>query len=267
MIPTSFSYIFRKDLQRHPNMNDIMDLHSHTIASGHAYNTLYEMIHAAQERGVQLLGVTEHGPLIPGACHTSYFINFKVVPRIHGNLRLMLGCELNILDFNGKLDLKPFLLKKLDFGIASIHPPCYESGTAAQNTAAYLGAMKNPAVQIIGHPDDGRFPIDYETLVCAAKEEHVLLEVNSSSLHPQCNRVGARENYLRMLELCRRHQVSVILNSDAHCVADVGNHAPAYALLNEIGFPEELVVNTSLEKVAEYIPCLKQALTAGGTDD
>ena len=60
-------------------INDIMDLHTHTIASGHAYNTLYEMVHAAASRGLGLLGVTEHGPRIPGACHPFYFINFNGV--------------------------------------------------------------------------------------------------------------------------------------------------------------------------------------------
>ena len=124
--------------------------------------------------------------------------------------------------------------------------------------------MKNPAVQIIGHPDDGRFPIDYETLVCAAKEHHVLLEVNSSSLHPECHRLNARENYITMLELCRRYKVSVIMDSDAHSDADVGNHTRAQALLDEIGFPEELVVNTSIEKAAEYIPYLHKPLYLGG---
>ena len=152
----------------------------------------------------------------------------------------------------------------LDFAIASIHDPCYTSGTVAQNTAAYLGAMKNPAVQIIGHPDDGRFPVDYETLVCAAKENHVLLEVNSSSLHPQCHRLNAKENYITMLELCRRHRVSVILDSDAHSDADVGNHIRAWELLHEIDFPEELVVNSSIEKAAQYIPYLNQTLYLGG---
>ena len=137
-------------------------------------------------------------------------------------------------------------------------------GTVAQNTAAYLGAMKNPAVQIIGHPDDGRFPIDYETLVCAAKEHHVLLEVNSSSLHPECHRLNARENYITMLELCRKHHVSIIMDSDAHSDADVGNHTRAQALLEEIGFPEELVVNTSIDKAADYIPYLNKPLYLGG---
>lgn len=168
-------------------IHDILDLHTHTIMSGHAYSTMQEMIRSASEKDVKLLGITEHAPRIPGACHPFYFINFKVVPREQFGVKLILGCELNIIDYEGHIDLEPRYLNGLDYAVASIHEPCYDSGTVAQNTAAYLGAMKNPAVQIIGHPDDGRFPIDYETLVCAAKEHHVLLEVNSSSLHPECH--------------------------------------------------------------------------------
>lgn len=256
--------LFGKDF-RLTNMKDILDLHTHTIMSGHAYNTLYEMLHSASEKGVKLLGVTEHAPGIPGACHPFYFINLRVVPREIYGVRLLLGCELNITDYTGALDLKPGYCRQLDFAIASIHDPCYDNGTVSQNTAAYLGAMKDPRVQIIGHPDDGRFPIDYETLVCAAKEEQVLLEVNSSSLHPQSHRLHARENYITMLELCRRYHVPVILDSDAHCEADVGNHTRAHELLKEMDFPEELVVNSSIDKVTAFIPALRQEVATGGT--
>lgn len=245
-------------------MNDILDLHTHTIASGHAYNTLYEMARSASEKGVGLLGVTDHAPRIPGACHPFHFINFKVVPRTLFGVRLLLGCELNIIDYSGNIDLEPRYQKGLDFAIASIHEPCYACGTIAENTAAYLGAMKNPLVQIIGHPDDGRFPTDYETLVCAAKEHHVLLEVNNSSFSPGCNRKNSRENAISMLEYCRKYQVPVVLDSDAHCEVDVGNHRFAHSLLEEIGFPEELVVNTSLEKAARFPPALQKHLALGG---
>lgn len=244
-------------------IQDILDLHTHTIASGHAYNTLYEMVRSASEKGISLLGVTEHSPGIPGACHPFYFINFKVVPRELYGVKLMLGCELNIIDYEGHVDLEPRYCRGLDFAIASIHDPCYEKGTISQNTAAYVNAMKHPFVQIIGHPDDGRFPIDYETLVCAAKEHHVLLEVNASSLHPQCHRKNARENYLTMLELCRKHHVSIIIDSDAHCEADVGNHRRAHELLEEIAFPQELIANTSIAKAAGYIPWLNQPIYTG----
>ncbi len=245
-------------------MNDILDLHTHTIVSGHAYNTLYEMIHAAASKGLKLLGVTEHAPRIPGACHPFYFLNFKVIPRQIQGIRLMMGCELNIIDHEGNIDLEPRYQKSLDLGIASIHDPCYTCGTVAQNTAAYLGAMKNPAVQIIGHPDDGRFPADYETLVCAAKENHVLLELNNSSLAPGCNRKNSRQNMISILEYCLQYQVSVILDSDAHCEADVGNHAYLHSLLEEMQFPEELVVNRSLEQAAVFLPSLQKLLTSGG---
>ncbi len=246
-------------------MKDILDLHTHTIMSGHAYNTLYEMVRSASDKGVKLFGSTDHAPGIPGACHEYYFLNMRVIPRELYGVKLLMGCELNIIDFKGTIDLAERFLKKIDFAIASIHDPCYpKGGTAAQNTAAYLGAMKNPYVNIIGHPDDGRFPVDYETLVCAAKEHHVLLEVNSSSLHPKTSRAGARGNYIQMLEYCRRYQVPVIINSDAHCEVDVANHARAHALLEEIAFPEELVVNSSIEKAAEFIPALRQDICTGG---
>ena len=73
-------------------------------------------------------------------------------------------------------------------------------------------------------------------------------------------RKGAKENYRELLAACIRYGTSIIIDSDAHCEADVGNHALAHAFLEEMHFPEELIVNTSLEKAAAYIPKLKQLL-------
>ena len=79
-------------------MRDVLDLHTHTIASGHAYNTMMEMIHEAQNKGLDVYGITEHAPRMKGTCTDFYFHNLKVVPRKHGDLELLLGVELNILD-------------------------------------------------------------------------------------------------------------------------------------------------------------------------
>ena len=46
----------------------VMDLHTHTVASGHAYCTLREMAKAASDKGLELLGITEHAPKMPGTC-------------------------------------------------------------------------------------------------------------------------------------------------------------------------------------------------------
>lgn len=235
-------------------MIDLLDLHTHTTASGHAYNSLYEMVNSASAKGLSLFGCSDHAPAMPGSCHSFHFINFKVLPRTLFGVKLMMGVELNIMDYKGSVDLEQHVLEPLDYAIASLHQPCIDSGSAVQNTGACLGALKNPLIQIIGHPDDSRFPIDYDTLVAAAGEHHKLLEVNNSSLNPLSFRVGARDNYIKMLELCRHYRTSIIINSDAHCEADAGSHGFAHALLEEVDFPEELVVNTSFDRFSSYIP-------------
>lgn len=244
-------------------MYDILDLHTHTTASGHAYNSLCEMVRAAAEAGLTLFGCSDHTPAMPGSCEAFHFINFKVIPRELFGVKVLMGAELNIMDFKGTVDLPPDYLERLDYCIASLHPPCIESGTREQNTAAYIHALENPYIHIIGHPDDSRYPVDYEALVSAAKRNHKLLEMNNSSLNPRGFRPGAPENYRVMLELCRRYEQPVIIDSDAHFCTDVGNHRYAHALLQELNFPEELVVNTSLDKLAPYLPKLA-ALMAGG---
>ena len=234
-------------------IHDILDLHTHTIMSGHAYNTMQEMIRSASEKGVRLLGITEHAPRIPGACHPFYFINFRVVPREQFGVKLMLGCELNIIDYKGNVNLEPRYLAGLDYAVASIHEPCYDSGTTAQNTAAYLGVMKNPAVQIIGHPDDGRYEVDYEALVQGAKEYGKILELNNHSMDPDCSRSNAIENDTVMLNYCKKYQVPIVMDSDAHFDLLIGEFDMARDLLTKLDFPEELVLNRSVDAVKKYL--------------
>lgn len=84
-----------------------LDVHTHTIASGHAFSTLQEMAHAAAEKGLKVLGITEHSPGIPGSCDPIYFRNLHVVPRQMYGIELLLGAEINILDGEGNLDSAP----------------------------------------------------------------------------------------------------------------------------------------------------------------
>ena len=78
-------------------MNYVLDVHTHTIASGHAYNTMREMAKAAADKGLELLGITEHAMAMPGTCHEYYFQNLKMVEREMYGTELLLGSEVNIL--------------------------------------------------------------------------------------------------------------------------------------------------------------------------
>ncbi len=213
-----------------------LDVHTHTLASGHAYNTIMEMAQAAHHKGLKLLGITEHAPMLPGSCDEIYFRNLHVVPRqIHG-VELMLGAEVNILDFDGRFDLDKLTLDRIDLRIASMHSLCIK-----------------PYVDIIGHPDDGIYPLDYEAIVEAAKEHNVLLEVNNNSLNPAGARKHTKENIITMLELCKSYGQPVIMNSDAHVFSDVARRDFSEPLMKELGFPEELIVNRSVEVFKSYL--------------
>ena len=212
----------------------LLDVHTHTVASGHAYSSLQEMVRAAADKGLQVLGITEHGPSIKGTCPAIYFKNMYVIPRQMYGIRLLMGCEINILDTKGTLDLEERFLKALDIGIAGIHDACWQGGTRAENTAGMIAAIRSPYVNIISHPADGTADLDFEAIVQAAKEAHTLLEINNHSI-------------------CKRHDVPVILGSDAHISFQIADYDRVLQLVDEVQFPDEMIMNYWPEKFFNYI--------------
>lgn len=230
-----------------------LDVHTHTVASGHAFSTLQEMVYAASERGLKLLGITEHAPSVPGTCAEVYFRNLHMVPRLMYGVELMLGAEINILDTSGNMDMSESLMRRLDIRIASIHSALYSGGDKKQNTEAVMSVIRNPLINIIAHPADGAAELDFESLVLAAKENHTLLEINNSSLNPVRNKVKATENSLELLRLCKKHYAPIILGSDAHISFDIAAYNYIYPLLEQVDFPEELIINTSIPSFKSYL--------------
>jgi len=234
-------------------MKTLLDVHTHTVASGHAFSTLQEMARSAAEKGLKILGITEHAPSIPGTCHPIYFRNLHVVPREMYGVRLLLGAELNILDTKGTLDLDEFYYSHcLDLRIAGIHSLCWEGGTTDENTTGMISAIRNPWTHIISHPGDGTASLHFEPIVLAAKESHTLLEINSSSLNPHRGKKDAKANNLEILRLCKQYDVPIILGSDAHISFSIADYQYALPLLAETEFPEALVMNDKPDWFLQY---------------
>lgn len=234
-------------------MKTLLDVHTHTVASGHAYSTIQEMAQAAAEKGLKILGITEHAPGIPGTCDPIYFRNMGVIPREMYGVRLLMGAELNILDHHGTLDLDETYYKNyLDIRIAGIHALCWEGGTKDQNTVGMINAIRNPWTHIISHPGDGTAELHFEPIVLAAKESKTLLEINSSSLIPYRGKLKAHDNNVEILRLCKQYEVPVILGSDAHISFSIADYRYALPLLAETDFPEALVMNDKPEWFLEY---------------
>ena len=225
------------------------DIHTHTIASGHASTaTITDMAKAAASRNLKMLGISDHGPATCGGGKPSYFRSLSYAQKERLGVEMLYGAEANILNNEGKLDLEDSILAKLDYVIASIHKPVKKPGTMEENTAAYIAAMKNPYVRIIGHCDDVKYPVDYLEIVKTAMKYDVLLEINNSSLSPDGYRGDTRFfNDLMILNLCRHYHYPVIFASDSHGTKHVGDFTFSLELAQLAGMPDSLIMNYSLK--------------------
>ena len=234
-------------------MRIIADLHTHTIASGHAYSTLKENIDQALRTNLEYYGVSDHTPGMPNTTKEGYFYNLKVIRERINGMRVLKGAEANILDERGRVDIPGDIAFRLDYVIASLHDLVVDDMGIAANTQAVIRAMTNPCVKIIGHPDDSRFPLDYKALALAAKATGVALELNNSSLAPHSSRFGGQENAAKMLEQCALAGTAVMVGSDSHIWYDVGEFGCALALLKKNRFPDNLVINADAARFEAFM--------------
>jgi len=231
-----------------------VDLHVHTIASGHAFSTLTEVCRAAREKGLKGIAILDHGPALPGGAHEYYFSNLVALPDEIFDIRVFKGAEANIVNEKGQLDISDFTLDLLEFVGISFHPACgYDPGPKAKNTETLIRAMENPGVRMVCHPNVPGFEVDLKAVVEAAIDKGVLIEINNYSFNENSFRYPSLEENLRLIEICAEMNCPVALNSDAHYHVFVGDVSGASYYLKKQGFPEELIVNSRLEIFEAYL--------------
>ncbi len=231
-------------------MKILVDTHTHTNASTHAFSTIAENTTEAKKIGLDMICMTNHAPALPDAPHIWHFASLKRLPRVMNGVKLAFGAEANIIDKNGNIDLPEFILKDMEVVIASIHHPCYTKGTIEEHTRTYLGAIKNPYVTIIGHSGTFDFGYDIDTVIKCAKEYNKCIEINNGTFKSRSKSV---ENCRKIAIACKKYGTNVVVGSDAHSAYEVGVFDDAIKLLEDIDFPEELIMNTSAEKFEDYL--------------
>lgn len=226
-------------------MKVLLDTHTHTIASGHSTrDTVTDLARAAAARGLELLCITDHSPSTPGSAGTEYFRSLAKAPRRRFGIDILFGTEADVTDERGSLGMASDILAELDLVIVSQHPPCFApSADAERNTAALVAAVRGGRADIVGHPDDEKYPLDYPALVRVCSEYGAMIELNEASLRPDGYRGDARAKDAELLRLCRAAGVTVALGSDSHGAAHVGDFTYGLALVRETGFPQELIAN------------------------
>lgn len=231
-------------------MKLLAETHTHTNACSHAYNSISEMIQRAKQLGLELIAITDHAPSIPDAPHEWHFLNLKALPRKIDGIYVLHGAEANIIDSEGNIDLSEITLARLDLVIASIHDAALSEEIAKDYTNAYINVLKNPYVDIIGHCGTPAFPFDIEKVLKEAKNQDKIIEINN---HSFATRRGSLENCFKIAKRCSELGVKMVISSDAHSIYEVARTEVAQELVKRAGINEDLIMNTSAEKLISYL--------------
>lgn len=198
--------------------NDIRgDLHVHTSDSDGTM-ALEQVVQTAIDLRYDYVCVTDHTKSLivaNGLDEKGLLAQQKRIAalnqRLEGKLRLLSGCEVNILS-DGKTDIDQEVLLQLDLVTGSIHSGMDQP--KEKITHRLLAAIENPAIKIIGHPTNriiGRraeSPMDFETVFKAAAKHRTAMEINC---WPE--RLDLRDVYLRQ---GREYQVRFCVCTDSH---------------------------------------------------
>src|SRR5438874_4398576 len=193
--------------------------HCHTTASD-GHNSLEEMVAAAQELGLQYIGIADHSRSSVQA-HGLDAVRLNVqraqiraLNETVTGIRVFSGIECDILR-DGSLDFPDETLAQLDFVVASIHSTL--NLTEAEMTKRVIRAMENPYVTMLAHPT-GRlllkregYAIDIPAILDAAARTGTWIELNAAPKRLDLD--------WRWWPLAERKGVRCVINPDAHRVA------------------------------------------------
>lgn len=236
------------------------DYHTHTPYS-HGKGTVPENALQAKEKGLQQLGITDHG-----FAHLAFGIQRKKMPSLIADCRaaaektgveVLCGMEANILGESGKTDMLPSDYADFDLFIAGKHVfVAYEDLAAwwhyfggnfiadklkrkpsaslvRRTTRAYINTIKNNPVDIIAHVNYLCFADAVEVAKCAA-DYGTYIEINTKKTHL------TDEEWQNVID---KTEARFLIDSDAHSPDRVGDTRLAEELFSRISFPMERIDN------------------------
>lgn len=233
----------------------VADLHMHTTYSDGKLS-VREMAEACQKRGHQYIVITDHSRSLGIANGLSIERLMEQMEEVHQvneemgeDFHVLAGTEMDI-KADGTLDYPDELLEKLDFVIASLHVSLQQS--REQTTERLLNAIRNPHVDMIGHPSARQIPnreavdADWDAVFKAALEYDTILEINANPI-----RLDLKPELAR---LAKDMGILLAINTDAHNeshldLMDFGIKNARRAWIE----PQNIVNTWSFEKFSNWV--------------
>jgi putative hydrolase len=250
------------------------DFHTHTRYS-HGTGTIKENVEAALKKGLSAVGISEHGPANIGiGTRLEDFARMREeiekIKSEYTDIKILLGCEANVISQDGELDIPEKILNELDYIMAGLHPLVWPSSlrdgygllienmmarhsgilkgkVLERNTTALIKAIKSYKIDVITHPGL-HLAIDTARLAGAAAKFGTALEINAGHGF-------MTEEYVRT---ARAYGVKFAIGSDAHQPRDVGNLRRGIEIAERVGLTEKDIINAT--------PVVEFARPYGGAD-
>jgi putative hydrolase len=196
-----------------------------------------------------MIAITDHGPDMIGSATFMHFgMGFRA-PK-YKDLKILWGCEANVLDAKGNIDLSSELQKKLDILLVGLHGCCsYKDAGIVGNTKAVINMLKNPNVDVLTHPTHPLFSYDFDKVFQAAIDNDVLLELNLSRLE-----LGKDiPLFKKTIDMARKAGKKIIVNSDAHFIHEIGDDSALKKYWKELGLTNDIIINNYPEELMKFL--------------
>lgn len=221
------------------------DLQMHSDWSDGKFSML-EMAQAAMRHGMNVIAFTDHSASlgVTGGLkiedHRKQAAEIKKVQKQLGDGILILHATEVEIKADGALDYPDEFLATLDLVLASMHTSLRQPREKV--TQRMISAIRNPHVNIIGHPTGRLIPdregadLDMEAVLNAAAETGVALEINA---HP--SRLDLDDMYARR---AKELGIPISINTDAHSEEDFDVLFYGVATARRAWLTKEDVINT-----------------------
>jgi len=230
-----------------------IDLHTHTLFSKCGIHTHLELLTRAKELGIKALAITDHGPILESTIPPTFYD--RLFDPLDG-IRLIKGMECNICDKDGTIDLPLEKLPFLEIILCGLHPNLENNLGIKENTDMLIAAIKKyPCIDIITHPNDAVYPVDFNSLAPVAKEHGVAIEINNSKTLLQ--RIDDATT-CRLIRACKSHNCPIVICSDTHAINELGRDESVRPFIEKEYFPEELIINNNIERAFAFIEVRKK---------
>ncbi|WP_350344194.1 PHP domain-containing protein [Proteinivorax tanatarense] len=239
-------------------MNLYADYHTHTSYS-HAKGTVEENIQSAIKANLKEIGIAEHGPqtLFVGVSNKKFENLYDEIISLrdkYPEIKILFNIEANLLDYEGNIDLPPFVENKVDMLLLGFHPNIVPSSksfpmvtnnllsrnlglrkerTRWYNTQGLIKAMKKYDISLITHPGH-KVDVDTKQLAKACAETNTALEIN-------CKHGMKIKDFV---DIAKSEGVKFIVSSDAHHPNEVGEFSKGISIIKKLNIPKSMIVNS-----------------------